>query len=274
MKWLLLDMSYLAYRAFFTTGHLSYNEVKTGVIYGLMRDISNFQADFRTSHFAFCFDVGKSKRIEIDPQYKANRHKERPEEEIEALQELRSQLKRMRKEYLTEIGYKNIFWQVGYEADDIIASIVRHSLPAVDEAIIISGDQDLYQLLQPNVTIWHPSRRQTITLQSFRKEYKISPTEWKTVKALSGCSSDNIKGIHGVGEKTAIKYIRNELPKNSKSLKIILENADVKERNLQLVELPYAGTKKFNLVDDAQDTAGWERITQRFGMKSLRKAIR
>lgn len=276
MKCLLLDVNYLAYRAYYTTGQLSYKEVKTGVIYGLLRDIINLQSDFHTNHIAFCFDVGVSKRKVMYPEYKANRYVDMGEDELMAIGELKNQVKLLRRVYLRELGYTNIFWQKGYEADDIIASVInegcKEHLGA--EFIIVSGDQDMFQLLRPNVTVWNPTKKKMTTLQSFKKEYGINAKDWAFCKAIAGCKSDNVKGIYGVGEKTACKFIRKELDRKSKAYKDIEASIVRLGLNLAVVKLPLEGVEEFHLdTDNKPNLKGWHKVLEKFGIKSLRGKV-
>jgi hypothetical protein len=156
-----------------------------------------------TKQIAFCFDHGKPKRARLYPAYKANRKPESIEDK-EHRSERNRQINLLRNEYLPAIGFKNVFWQEGYEADDLIASIVRSNARLTDIAIL-SSDKDLYQLLSPRVFMWNRGKK--TTLQSFYQEWGIKPDRWAEVKAMAGCTSDNIEGIDGVGEKTAIKFL-------------------------------------------------------------------
>lgn len=269
--WLFLDSPYLCWRAFYTTGHLSYKDVPTGIVFGYLRTILDLQDCFTTIRLVHCFDKGKSKRIELYPGYKGSRKtkkKDLPKDQIMALRSVKNQIIRLRKEYLPEIGAKNICSQMGYEADDVIASLCQ-SLPEEHEAIIVSADQDLFQLLSNNVCMYNPREKKITTRELFIKEWGIKPDQWVMVKALAGCGSDEIKGIKGVGEKIAAKYLTKELKESSKIYSKILEEFSITETNLPLVKLPFPGIKKFILVEDKLDRAGWEGLAERLGLKSL-----
>lgn len=270
--WLFFDSNYLCWRAFHSTGELSYKSIPTGILFGYLKALIDIQGLFTTTKVAHCFDRGQSKRKEIYPEYKGTRARNRDdltEEQKTAFRSVRNQIIRLRKEHLPEIGCKNIFSYSGYEADDIIATLCQ-TLPEGHEGVIISSDQDLFQLLSPRIRMYSPKTKQIITENSFRQEWGIEPKQWVMVKALAGCSSDNVKGIKGVGEKTAVKHLRKELKTSSKTYSKILDEYSTAEKNLPLVTLPFPGCKQFILVEDTIDKIGWEALTDRFGLKSIR----
>lgn len=276
--WLLLDCQYLCYRAFHTTGELTFNEVKTGVIYGFLRDIRGFQELHRTTNIVFCFDSRQSERRKAYPPYKLKRKKlveAMSEEDKELRLEMHKQVVKLRREYLPALGYRNILFQKGYEADDMIGSVVFNTLPDTgDQGIIIGSDRDLYQLLGPLVSMWNPIKSKMTTFQSFYKDYGIMPVDWARVKAYVGCETDDVEGIKGVGDKTAVKWIKNELNKKSKIWAKIKREVGTFERNLPLVKLPYPGTNTFELVDDEVTTEKWTEVAEMLGMKTLTRMKR
>lgn len=277
ITWLLLDTNYLAWRSFHSTGGLSYRGEATGVIYGIMRDIKRFQEIHQTDRIAFCFDHGKNKRLEIDPDYKSGRRKKyenATEEEKEALRGMREQIQKLKTEYLPELGFKNIFYQNGYEADDMIASVVRSYILQKDsrEAIIVSADKDLYQLLGPQVLMWNPTTQQPYTETCLVDEFGVEASQWAKVKAMAGCATDDVQGLAGVGEKTACKYILNQLKPSSLAYSQIRANKEKIKKNLQLVELPLLGTKELKPIKDETTDEAWQKITEKLGFKSLQDA--
>jgi len=271
--WSLLDAPYLCHRAKYTTGGLSYENTPTGVVYGFLKSISHFQELFNTPNVAFCWDSKFSKRQKIFPDYKkhrADKYKDMDKDTLKLEKEFRWQMKMLRRKYLPIIGYKNVFVQKGYEADDIIASICIN-LPMMDEAIIISSDQDLYQLIESNVSLFNPVKGKTLTLQGFKKKYGIEPYLWRTVKIIAGCDADGVPGIKGIGEKTVIKYLKKELKETSKAYEKIVNMDDVLyKRNKRLTTLPLKGTKVFRLREDKITQKGWNKVVEMLGMRSLR----
>lgn len=263
---LLIDVSYLAYRAYYSgMGQLSFNHIKTGVVYGVLREIIYLMDRFSTNKVVFCFDVGKPNRTKVCPEYKANRT-ECTEEEMEHKLEVRKQVHALRKEYLPMIGFQNIFWQKGFEADDVIAKIIadRPTRPF----IVVSNDQDLYQLLGRFVSIYKPSKKELYTEEHFRAEFGCSPITWINVKAIAGCKTDNVTGIHGVGEKTALKFICGELSSGAK-FEAIARGSQIWKKNVELVTVPYPGISSFYLAKDCVTPQGWQKLVSHLGMYSL-----
>ncbi len=273
--WLVLDSPFLCYRSFYTTGGLSHGDNPTGVIFGFLQAILTLQEDHGSNNFVFCFDSRKSLREQQHVEYKrARREKEasRSEEEKEALAGLRKQMRLLRRETLLQLGYRNILCQKGREADDLIAKVCE-SIPTSDKIIIVSGDQDLYQLLAKNTILWNPIKKTPYTLKHLKSEYGLTPTEWCSVKALSGCKSDGVAGIKGVGEKTAARYLLGKLNPKQKTYEKIVNGQDIYNRNLPLVKLPYPGTKIPILQNDEVTTNKWRTVLESFGMLSMLKRV-
>ena len=163
---LLVDVSCLAYRALYSTGDLSHGGEGTGVLYGVFRDVLDFADLFAAGRVAWCFDRGCDERRKLFPAYKAARRRPTAgleEAEAESRREVRRQLYRLRTRLLGEIGYRNVLWQDGYEADDVIASVCRSN---EGDMVIVSRDGDFYQLLDDRVTMYDPWLRRSITAKS------------------------------------------------------------------------------------------------------------
>lgn len=263
--WLLLDSDFLCHRAFYSMGNLSHNEVRTGVLFGFLREVVHLQDLFLTDRVVFCFDCGRSLRSIHLPTYKGNR------EQTEARIELRKQIQILRRQYLFEIGFQNVIYEKGYEADDIIASLCM-TIPDQDQIIIVSADKDLFQLLSQRVSLYNPSKKATVTAASFSIEYGVDPIQWVDVKAIAGCNTDNIRGIEGVGEITAAKFINGRLKADSKAFQKIVAGNKTWRSNRILVKLPYPGLEKLKLSKepDCVTKAGWLEFVEKFGMRSLR----
>lgn len=269
--WLFLDVNYLAHRAYHSTGELTYKEIKTGVIYGVLRDILNLQELHYTNRIAFCFDSKSSKRKALSTEYKADRkakYDAMTRSEQRAYDELRDQIQLMRREYLPSLGFKNVFCQKGYEADDLIASLCDTLEPDC-RAVVVSADGDLLQCLTDRVSIWNPRAQKMTTSKSFREKYHVHPIQWSMVKALAGCKSDHVTGIEGVGEITACKWMRGALKPKSKAYQLIRNNLNIANTNIQLTRLPFPGTKPMELVRDKFDRKAWKELTKRLGFRSL-----
>ena len=270
---LLLDCHYLCNRAFHTTGDLSHEGIRTGVIYGFLRDIIELEERFDTDRIVFAFDVGHSAvRKALYAGYKAHRRADdATPEEREAWADLDRQIALLRRKYLPAIGFRNILWQKGYESDDIIASLVRHNLGEGDTAVIVTADKDMHQLISHNVMLYDPRTGQRKTLQSFHKEYGIKPKQWADVLTLAGCSTDEVPGISGVGVTTALKYLKGELPAHHKTHQAIVANQDgpVCKLSRKLTKLPLKGTKDFHLYNDVVSRDKWAAVLRKLGIRSF-----
>lgn len=268
--WLVLDCTGLAHRAMHTTGALKYKGVgPTGVLFGFFASILDFQREFQTKHLVFCFDRRGSVRQKLFPDYKLKRRTKTytPEEQM-MYAGMHKQITALRRVYLPQIGYRNVFSQKGYEADDVIASVC-HNLPDGDEAIVVSSDEDMYQLLSKQIRIWKPVSKQMWSRKRFKNVYGIRPADWAVVKALAGCSTDEVPGIRGIGEKTACQFIAGTLKEGSAKHELILTNQKkILKRNLPLVKLPLDGCKQFIPKEDGR-LGGWRDVLKELGIKSL-----
>ncbi|MDE2095795.1 MAG: hypothetical protein KGL39_00950 [Patescibacteria group bacterium] len=273
-QWLILDVPYLAHRALYSLGLLYFNTEPTAVTFGLLRDLQYFEGVHGINKFIFCFDRGRGLREQAEPSYKQNRrdqNKKLSEEEAEIRGMLRVQINRLRFQYLPQLGYRNILSEPGYEADDLIASVVGTVKKLGDSTVIIAADKDLYQLLSGDqIRMWDPRKKTFYTERSLAKEfYGLSPNQWPFVKAMAGCSGDGVEGIQGVGEMTAAKFLRGLLKEGTKVHQRILDSEEIWQRNLPLVKLPYLGTPTYTLQEDEVTPLKWKSLAEQLGMKSL-----
>lgn len=237
--YIIVDSHYLCYRAYYTTGDFSYAGYSTGIIFGFLIALKELSEKFDTSNFVFCWDshLKKNKRKLIYPGYKVKPPREEDKNEDNKVQ-LRSQMAFIRDEFLPNLGYKNIFIKDGYEGDDLIADIVKRYKKEY-KWIIISSDNDLYQLLTDSVVMYDVARKRIIDRAWLKKKWDIEPSQWVDVKAIAGCSSDTVKGIPGVKEKTAINYLKGNLNQNSVAFQKIKNSGKLIKQNYKLVTLPF-----------------------------------
>jgi DNA polymerase-1 len=218
-------------------GHLSNDERRTGVIFGFMKQMLMLSKRMKTKDFIFCWDSQKSFRKEFYPEYKSNRkNKEKTAEEIENRQMLFDQISEIRRDILPALGFNNNFIKTGYEADDLIAYEILSNNGK--DATIVSTDHDLYQLLNDYTRIFNTSTKKFMTKSDFFEEFNLDPVMYREIKAIAGCTSDFIKGITGVGEITAAKYIRNDKV-SPMLIERIHEGVDIIARNRKLTYLPF-----------------------------------
>lgn len=269
----LVDTTYLCHRAWHATGRLSHDGEYTGVAFGVLRDIENILEIYEGSlnTFVFAFDHGgPGLRGLRDPNYKKSRvEKELTEEEKAANQLFFDQVDNLKRKILPSIGYKNIFCKRGYEGDDIIAAAAEVVKESMDDVVIITGDNDLWQCLDDKVS-WRSPSGKVVTFQSFRKEWEIDPEMWASVKALAGCSTDDVEGIKGVGEKTAAKWFNGQLKPGSKKYQDISNNLHVHNRNLPLVKLPYPGLELPGIRADGATEDNWRAVKDELGIRPAR----
>lgn len=269
MKWLLIDGPNLCWAAFHTTGHLS-----NGVVFGFLKQVLATQDLLGADRLIFAFDEGLLKRQIIFPDYKHSRlakTREGPAEDVAGRLEVQRQILMLKQHLLPEVGYSNVFYQGGFEADDIIADLSKLDWGA-DELILVSRDHDLYQLLRPGVSIFHPVDKKHVTEESFREAYDIDPKQWVDVKALTGCDTDDVPGVTGVAEKTAIKYLKGELTKGIIHERIVAAQEQI-NFNYKLVRLPFPGCPRFKIKQDSLTKFKWRSSMVNLRMTSLQTSF-
>lgn len=237
-KVIVVDCGAVCHTAMYAYQNLSTKDgLPTGILFGFFSLVYAMAFSHACPRFAFCWDSQNSKRRELYPEYKANRVKS--EELIESYK----QFEHIRTEVLPSLGFANSFIQDGYEADDLIASICRNN---EGKKYIASLDHDLYQLLDEETCLIKPNSSEArYTLSRFREQYGIEPEEWVLVKAMAGCSTDNVKGIPNVGEIRAVKHLTGKYQWQCTGR----EAEKIIHRNLRLVRLPMKGTKKILLKE-------------------------
>ena len=262
---LIIDTNYLCYRAFYSVGNLTYEGEATGVLYGVMVTIKELADLFQTDQALFCFDGANNKRYARYPEYKANRKRD------ESYDMFKAQVHKL-PETLRAAGFSNVLQVDGYEADDIMAKVAA-DLPDEQTGILVTEDQDLYQCLRENVWMYKPRKAKAYNAKSFAKEYGLPISEWPLVKAIAGCSSDNIKGVPGVGEKTAIKFLLGQLKQTTKAYSNIMafQGHGKMHDNLGLVTLPIDDDLEVEVSQQGVTIDQWNYLADNLGMGTLRK---
>ena len=247
---ILIDSNQLCYQAYFANkGAFSYKGMRTEVVFGFLHQILKIFKKYRSNNFVFAWDSRKSNRKILFEGYKEKRKENLDEEERRDLNEGFVQFDLLRKVVLPTMGFNNIFMQTGFEADDIIGSVSHRTRE--DQVVIVSSDHDMYQLLGSGIVIYDPKKREERGVDWFRKEFALSePLEYAKVLSLAGCSSDNVPGVPGVGVKTAIKYLKGELKKDSRAYKNIQKYGEDVAFYDRLVRLPFEGTGKFEVKEN------------------------
>ncbi len=238
-KLVLIDGSSILYRAFFALPHfVTKNGEPTGALYGFMRMLLHVIKDESPDYIAIAFDrKAPTVRHAEYKDYKAQRPKMPDElsEQFKTIHELLSALN------------IPVFELDGFEADDVIAHIAKKAEERGIETVIITGDMDLTQLItdkiRVKVTRKGVTKLEEFTREKLKSELGIFPEQIPDYKALRGDPSDNIKGVPGIGPKTAAKLLSKygtveKVIENENSAKIV-ENKDLIIQNKKLCKLIY-----------------------------------
>src|SRR5699024_1468878 len=198
-KLVLIDGNSLLFRAFYALP-LLHNEkgVYTNAIYGFTNILLNILEDEKPTHMLVAFDAGKTTfRHSTYKEYKGGRQKTPPE--------LSEQFP-LSRELLDAFHIKHYELDL-YEADDIIGTLAHHAGEEKWDVKVISGDQDLLQLVSDQVTVDLTKKGvsdvESYTPTDLKEKMELSPAQIIDLKALMGDSSDNIPGVPGIGIKTA-----------------------------------------------------------------------
>ena len=216
-KIILLDGNSLSYRAYYAMPALKNKKgLYTNSVYGFTLMLEKILEDTKPKYALVAFDKGKETfRHKSYEAYKGTRDKT-PTELVEQFGYVR--------ELLDSFGIK-YEEHLDYEADDIIGSYAKIAEKAGLEVIIVSGDKDLTQLASDNITVYYTKRGVTeidyYTPEFINEKYGLTPQQIIDMKGLMGDKSDNIPGIPGVGEKTAIKLLAEY-----ETVENVLENID------------------------------------------------
>ena len=226
-KILLIDGNSMANRAFYATmGRMMKTPtgISTNAVYGFFQIMFKTIEEEKPDKIIVAFDISSSeKRTKIFNEYKAGRHKA-PEDLTIQFPIIKELLKTMN----IPIVQKD-----GIEADDILGAIAKKEGKKGNKIIILTGDRDYFQLVDINVNIRYPKtimgKTEYIIYDNYKinEEYGLTPEKLIEVKALMGDASDNIPGVKGIGEKTALKLII-QFGSLEKIYKYI-ENSDGKE---------------------------------------------
>jgi len=189
---------------------------EVGALYGFIRLI--FKIKEKGNYIVACYDSGKSFRREISKAYKANRKK--------MDDALLKQIEKSR-DVLDLLGIKSISKE-GFEADDIIATIANRAVDEGFEAIIVGADKDLMQIISDRIHMWDGKSDEYFDSEYVVKKYGVPPNKIFSYLVMVGDSSDNIKGVSGVGPKTAARLI-NEYGDIDAIVSKAIESDDTKE---------------------------------------------
>jgi DNA polymerase-1 len=196
----LVDGSGYIHRAYHAVRHLSTSQgLPTNAIFGFTNMLLKLLSEKNPDYLAMALDAkGPTFRHTLYAAYKANRPS-MPEDLVVQLPYIKQVVEGMNIPVLQ---------LAGYEADDIIGTVVRVAEDAGFKVVMVTGDKDFRQLVSRHTSMWDPMRDRTIAYGDFKKDVGLEPLQWVDVMALAGDSSDNVPGVPGVGDKTAVELIQ------------------------------------------------------------------
>ena len=205
-KLVLIDGHALAYRAYFAlqTANLATSHGEpTHAVYGFCLMLLNVLQDEQPEYLAVTFDVGETFRHRKYPPYKATRDK--------APEDMHHQIERI-KQVIAAFGLP-VVTADGFEADDVLGTLARQAEARDIETLIVTGDRDTFQLITPLTKVLISGRRfsdrEVYDVARVAEKYGgLTPPQLVEMKGLVGDKSDNIPGVKGIGEKTAIKLLK------------------------------------------------------------------
>jgi len=220
----LVDGSSYLYRAFFAPPHLTNSAGEaTGAVYGVVNMLQSLLKQFSPSHIVVVFDAkGKTFRDDMYPEYKANRPS-MPDDLRSQIEPLHAVIKAMGLPILTVPGV---------EADDVIGTLALQASQQGIKTLISTGDKDMAQLVDEHTYLINTMTNTTLDVEGVKEKFGIPPEMIIDYLALMGDKVDNIPGVPGVGEKTALAMLQG------------LGNMDCIYDNLdKLIDLTFRGSK-------------------------------
>lgn len=194
----IIDTFGFFFRLYYAMSGLKTKDGKpSGMVSGFASFIANLSKEFKSDYIIFALDSkGKTFRSDIDPNYKTNRQAPPPA----LLQQLPVCIEMIEKMGLYSLGRE------GYEADDLIASVVKkHGV--THKINIVTSDKDLYQLIGENVKIYSHGKKMLYGREECLQRYGVYPEQIVDFLAICGDSADNIPGVRGIGDKGAKKLL-------------------------------------------------------------------
>ena len=197
----LIDGTAYIYRAYHAIRNLSNSRgLPTNAVYGFTRMLIKLMEDRSPEYIVMFFDAkGPTFRHEMYADYKANRPP-MPEDMVVQLPFIKE---------VTAAFNLPIMEMAGFEADDLIGTAASQAEKAGYSVVIVTGDKDFMQLVSDRIIIWDPMKDNIINPQTIEEKFGIEPRQMIDVQGLSGDTADNIPGVPGIGQKTAIALIKS-----------------------------------------------------------------
>ena len=207
MRLLVIDGNSIANRAFYGIKLLTTKDGRyTNAIFGFLNIMNSLLRECEPDEVAVAFDLKHPTfRHEMYDGYKGTRH---------AMPDELAQQMPILKELLTDLGYRLVSAK-GWEADDILGTLAAACEARRDDCFLATGDRDSLQLVSETTTVllatsaMGRSKTETMDLDAIHEKYGIEPKQLIEVKSLMGDTSDNIPGVKGIGEKTAMTLVKN-----------------------------------------------------------------
>ena len=197
----LVDASTFIYRSYHAIRHLATSDGRpTNAVYGFLTTLNKLLREKQPTFLAVVYDAkGPSFRQKMYEAYKANRPP-MPDDLIAQQEPIRRVVK--------ALGLPSVE-VAGLEADDIVATLAQRSADQGFEVVIVSSDKDYYQLLSDKISMYdpNPKKESALSARTMQDKFGVRPDQFLDVQGLMGDSTDNIPGVPGVGEKTALKLI-------------------------------------------------------------------
>jgi DNA polymerase-1 len=217
----LMDGSSYIHRAYHAIRNLANSKgFPTNASFGFTKMVLKLLKDKEPEYLAIVFDArGPTFRHKIYPDYKANRPP-MPDDMSAQIPVIKSIVKKLNIKMIEKEGY---------EADDIIGTLARASEERGFLVVMVTGDKDFRQLVTPNVSMWDTMKDMVTDHEFLKRIYGFEPAKFIDVMGLSGDSTDNIPGVPGVGEKTAVELVRE-----FGSFEAVFDNVEeIKKRKLK-----------------------------------------
>ena len=259
-------------------------------VYGTLNTLASMIRRYEPSHVMIAFDKGRSsKRLAIDPEYKANRVRDKGQPSLsDPWEDFRPQMDLLF-QFLNKIGIPHLRLQ-DVEADDIIAKASIEYGPVFDQVVIVSADHDIHQLIRENIIVVKPSlsqsrdiKEEVFDTESIVAQWKIEPTRLPEIWAIMGDKGDNVPGVPGLGPVKATKLIEEHgdlesVISNSEKVK---EHEEIVRRAFELIQLdgkdnipfPPLGSLQFNPVTPTTPVHGDRllKLLEHFELNSIKE---
>jgi len=196
----LIDGTAYIHRAYHAIRGLTNSKgLPTNAIFGFTRMLIKLMEDRSPEYIGMFFDAkGPTFRHDIYKEYKANRPS-MPEDMAVQIPYIKE---------ITAAFNLPIIEMQGYEADDLIGTLARKAEKEGFDVVMVTGDKDFMQLVTEKAAIWDPMKENTIDLKAVREKFGIEPHQMIDVQGLSGDTADNIPGVPGIGQKTALDLVK------------------------------------------------------------------